>query len=52
MAKPGRATSDTHRRTNRHNPVAKSAVPSAKSKSREPALKNVRAQLATKNSFK
>ncbi len=50
MAKSGRAKSDTHIRTKRHNPVAKSAQPSAKSKTRAHKLKGMRTQLAASES--
>jgi hypothetical protein len=45
MAKPGRAKSINQRKTKKHNPIAKSAKPSPKSKSRAPTLKSTRTQL-------
>jgi protein required for attachment to host cells len=45
MTTPGTAKSDTRLKTKKHNPVAKSSVPAAKSKSRATSLKKTRAML-------
>jgi protein required for attachment to host cells len=45
MTTAGKAKSDSRIKTKKHNPVAKSSVPAAKSKSRASSLKKTRAML-------